>query len=755
MLKRICFLCIAIVALLATLSCGQGRMALLVTRAAELERNTPGSARASASGYALTEIEDFLENAARLDWSPQGDWIAYDKYKWESGGYFDLYRIRPDGTDNECLTCDHPDLPNKHIGNPTFHPEGRWLLFQAEKQDHEWAPATSPGRGTYSDLYVMDLESEPPYDVYQLTDVRSGYPVGGSLHPHFSRDGEQLAWGDLEGGGGDCYGDWRIAIADFDDEDPALTNVAYYEPGDDTEWYETQDWSLDDGSRGGIYFSCAPLSGQDDRTMEFCYLDLETEQLTRLTETSGMSGEPDEWDEHGKITPRGDAITWMTSTGYEIDHSNCEFIEWLETDLWIMNIDGTGKTKLTYYNEPGYPEYDPDGVGVSDHSWNPEGTKLAVEVYFRGIQTPKMKILHFSRCGDGVCDGPETAEACPQDCGTDYEVVSITTLTTDGGRVDWSHDGQWVYYDRLEPDGFWDVYRIHPDGAGDECITCDEPELPNNNQGQPQMHPNGRYLVFQAEKAEHEGPIGDLSTIPGRGYYNDLWVLDFETGSFHQLTDVRSGFPAGGTLHPHFSNDGDRLLWSDIERFDGRFGDLQLVVADFVTSPTPHLENHQYYNPGPRPIWLEAHGWSPDDSSIYFTCTPVAGMDDYNQDICYLDLETEELSWLTFTSGLNGEAGEWEEHAHLSPLHDVFSFMSSKPYGTDIGSYGQWLRTDLWLMNVDASNQQRITFFNETEQVVVGDNDWNPAATGNQQLAVRMNMIDRDENHMGDSPEKR
>jgi len=51
-------------------------------------------------------------------------------------------------------------------------------------------------------------------------------------------------------------------------------------------------------------------------------------------------------------------------------------------------------------------------------------------------------------------------------------------------------------------------------------------------------------------------------------------------------------------------------------------------------------------------------------------------------------------------------------------------------------------------MNVDASNQQRITFFNETEQVVVGDNDWNPAATGNQQLAVRMNMIDRDENHI-------
>ena len=288
MLRRSCFLCIAIVVLLATLSCGQGRMARLVASAAECEPNTPGAVKSSASDYTLAEIEDFLENAARLDWSPLGDWIAYDKR--ETDGYSDMYRIRPDGTDNECLTCNHPDLPNKNTGNPAFHPDGRWLLFQAEKQNHEWSPATNPGGGTYNDLYVMDLESESPYAVYQLTDVRSSYPVGGSLHAHFSHDGEQLLWGDLEGGGG-CYGDWRIAIADFDDQDPELSNVTYYQPGDRTEWYEMEDWSLDDS---GIYFSCAPLSGQDDRTMEFCYLDLETGELTQLTETSGLSGESDE-----------------------------------------------------------------------------------------------------------------------------------------------------------------------------------------------------------------------------------------------------------------------------------------------------------------------------------------------------------------------------------------------------------------------------------------------------------------------------
>ncbi len=382
----------------------------------------------------------------------------------------------------------------------------------------------------------------------------------------------------------------------------------------------------------------------------------------------------------------------------------------------------------------------------------PPRQRTAVEMALSLPGTADLITSQVDVCGDISPDGlagPNCSGWRSVSYQTDYQVVSITTLTTNGGRVDWSHDGQWIYYDRLGRDGFWDVYRIHPDGTGNECLTCDRPELPNRNQGQPQIHPNGRYLVFQAEKAEHARPAGHPSTGPGRGHYNDLWVLDLETGTFHQLTDVRSGIPAGGSLHAHFSNDGTRLLWSDLEGPGGRFGDFRLAVADFVTSPVPHLENYEYYNPGPQPIWLEAHGWGPDDSWIYFTCTSVAGMDDNNQDICRMDLETEELTRLTFTSGVDGELGEWDEHAHLSPLHDVFSWASSAPYGTQpSGSHGEWLRTDLWLMDVDGSHQRRITFFNEAEEAIVADNDWNPSPTGNHQLALSVFMRERNEVHI-------
>ncbi len=343
----------------------------------------------SASDYVLVEITDFLERAARLDWSATGEWIAYDKRG--ADGYHDVYRIRPDGTGNECLTCDHPSLPNKSTGNPAYHPGGRFLLFQSEMAEHPETSLTTPGKGVYNDLYVMDLKSTEPYQVHKMTNVHSGNPPGGSLHPHFSRRGDRILWGDLEGAGG-CYGDWRIVVADFDESNPGFSNFEYYEPGESTEWYETQDWTLDDA---GIYFSYAPLEAQDDRTMDFGCMILETGETTRLTETSGFFGEPDEWDEHGKISPLGDAVTWMTTTGYEINYDNCRHVEWLNTDLWIMNTDGSDKRKLTHYNDPGYPEFTAGGVCVSDHSWSPDGSILAVEIFYRGLMRVDIELFHF------------------------------------------------------------------------------------------------------------------------------------------------------------------------------------------------------------------------------------------------------------------------------------------------------------------------------------------------------------------------
>ncbi len=317
-------------------------------------------------------------------------------------------------------------------------------------------------------------------------------------------------------------------------------------------------------------------------------------------------------------------------------------------------------------------------------------------------------------------------------------------LVADGGLLDWSHDGSAIFYDHLEADGDYDVWRMDADGSSHSCVTCDHPQLPNRDQGNPVVHPDGRYVVFQAEQAVHESvPSG--FTEPGFGRFNDLWAIDLQTNDAYKLTDVGS---AGwqGTLQPQFSNDGSKLLWGQLEgQGTGGLNDWGLIVADWVTTPVPHLENPVTYNPGPAPGWLEVHGWSADDSWIYITCTAVSGMPDSYMDTCRMSFDTPtQVTRLNFTSGMNGEAAEWEDHSQLTPAGDVYAYIATEPYGISADAVTALLniKSDVWLMNTDGSGRQRITYFNEPGnadylgvRVVASELRWSPDGT---KLAARI-----------------
>jgi len=394
-----------------------------------LLREPTAEIEASASDYQLVSVTTLTTDGGRVDWSADGEWIAYDHR--EADGFWDVYRIRPDGTGNECLTCGRSALPNRHQGNPTWHPSGRYLLFQAEKPYHhyDWFHGNSdPGAGVWCDLWMLDLWEDK---FYQLTDVSSGVaPPGGSLHPHFSHDGTKLLWGDLEGAN-TCYGNWRLAVASFlTDPEPQLSDITYYEPGDQKNWYESEDWALDDS---GVYYACAPLAAQDDRSTDICHMDLDTQSSTRLTQTSGLEGEPAEWEEHGKLSPLGDAFVYMTSEGYGTISDTCDHASNLRTDLWIMNPDGSGRGKLTHYNEPGYPEYEPGGVIVSDMSWSPDATKLVAIVFYPATRDVHLKFFHFSRFAEPTPTPTPSPDTDGDGCTDSQELGPDPTL---GGQRD-------------------------------------------------------------------------------------------------------------------------------------------------------------------------------------------------------------------------------------------------------------------------------------------------------------------------------
>jgi Tol biopolymer transport system component len=70
-----------------------------------------------------------VELGGNVDWSPDGNWIAYDAPDAEN--WTQTWLMRPDGSGQKCLTCDNPASPTPlHIGNPTWHPGMNWIVVQ-------------------------------------------------------------------------------------------------------------------------------------------------------------------------------------------------------------------------------------------------------------------------------------------------------------------------------------------------------------------------------------------------------------------------------------------------------------------------------------------------------------------------------------------------------------------------------------------------------------------------------------------------
>ena len=144
-------------------------------------------------------------------------------------------------------------------------------------------------------------------------------------------------------------------------------------------------------------------------------------------------------------------------------------------------------------------------------------------------------------------------------------VKQIKTIVEDGGRVDWSHSNNLIAFDKLGNDGYYDVWVMNPDGSNQVCLTCDNALVPQHHNGNPAWHPTGKWIVFQSVNPDLiprtlPDRTAKMLTHPGSGWLNDLWVMDPNGKHFYQLTDI--GWQ-GGVLHPHFSHDGIKLLWSE------------------------------------------------------------------------------------------------------------------------------------------------------------------------------------------------
>jgi len=309
-----------------------------------------GAVSAARAADPAVRITTLKEGGSRLDWL--GERIAFDM---QVGEYFALHVMKQDGSEVRCLSCGHPDIPQRHVGQPAWHPAGRYLVFQAEKAVHakvRFDMVVLPGAGVYNDLWLLDLQTNRASLLREVENARGR----GTLHPHFSTDGKRLSWSEMQEPGGVTKGAelgfWALMVAEF--RDGRLENIQKYIPGAPG-FYENHGFSPD----GAQLIFTSNFESKKRIEAHIYVMDLKTQKLARLT--------TENYNEHALFSPDGRQIAWMSNAS----------IRGGGTDYWLMNADGSGKRRLTYFNQRGHPESAERKVIVADLSWRPDGRAFA------------------------------------------------------------------------------------------------------------------------------------------------------------------------------------------------------------------------------------------------------------------------------------------------------------------------------------------------------------------------------------------
>ena len=319
-------------------------------------------------------------------------------------------------------------------------------------------------------------------------------------------------------------------------------------------------------------------------------------------------------------------------------------------------------------------------------------------------------------------------------------VVRIERWIEGGARVDWSRQGEWLAYDKAGEDGRYDVYVTSTDRLAERCLTCEMYAFRKDNVLNPVWHPAGERLVVQVQSHPKRlkfvaDPLQLLT--PDRALHSELYDIDRKGKHFTLLT--RFGDNGTAVLDPHFSFDGERLLWSErIKARKGRYGAWQLRSGRFRVNRVgiaklKKIKSH----PAPADALIVPQGYTPDDRGALVAANLEPGQSPDTLDLYRLSFDGGEPERLTHSRG------GVEEHVRLAPTGRHLAFTSNAEIrGTEPGqSVPPTARRELWLMDADGSNKRRLTFFNDPKSdhslghTYVGDLAWSPRG---DQIAVHV-----------------
>lgn len=286
-------------------------------------------------------------NGGRVSYCKANGLVAFDRLGPDN--YYDVWTMKIDGSEKTCLTSQNKSMP-KHNGNPCWDPSGKFMVFQSQdptlRMKNE--KLAIPGIGINNNIYITDKNGT---SFWKMSKVRNG---SGSLHPQFSPTGKRLVWGNAIPSD-NPVGNWEMMEFEISlSTQPKLLEMNTLYPNG-MQLYETHGYSPD-GKK--IIFSGIP-KGKDKGyfDMEIFTSDVDGSGLKQLTTNS-------DWDEHAHYSPDGKKIVWASSTGTGCQKETSK----LQMDYWVMNVDGSGKKRITFFNDQKSPQYIGEVV-LSDFDW--------------------------------------------------------------------------------------------------------------------------------------------------------------------------------------------------------------------------------------------------------------------------------------------------------------------------------------------------------------------------------------------------
>ena len=227
------------------------------------------------------------------------------------------------------------------------------------------------------------------------------------------------------------------------------------------------------------------------------------------------------------LSPNGKRIAFASRVGGGID-------------IYVMNVDGTGEKRITNLSAAGMGAYKP--------AWSPDGRRIAFQSWLH----PDIYVVDADGTGlTKVSDDPGThldpawspdgrriAFACWRDGN-----LEICTMDPDGGNVvrltfnqardqrpSWSPDGRRIAF-RSERDGDAEIYVMNADGSNPVRLTSNP-----GDDAHPAWSPDGRRIVFHRRVLAHA----------------QVYVMNVDGSDAKRLTELSTvafnGFPTWGRV---------------------------------------------------------------------------------------------------------------------------------------------------------------------------------------------------------------